>query len=202
MSAPTASAALARRIGFVEPQHRAAVGAGDNEEVRIPSRRDRRPDLREILVERNDRLVVEVAAFLREPLVFDMQAGDAAPLVFPNRAGRIEFVAVTGIGIGNDRHIDGGGDAAGVVGHLGHGEEPVVRITQRRRGPGAGHVNRAEAGLSDRSRRYAVIGAGCNRQAAAPQQLRNCRPRLMICSVLQLSWAEYRNAIAGSIGVV
>jgi hypothetical protein len=62
-----------------------------------------------------------VTAFFRKTLVFDMQAGDAAPLVFPNRARRIEFVAVSSIGVGNDRYIDGGGDAAGVVGHLGHG---------------------------------------------------------------------------------
>src|SRR5216683_705347 len=36
---------------------------------------------------------------------------------------------------------------------------------------GAGHVDGAEAGLRDRSSRYAIIGAGRDYQAAAPQQV-------------------------------
>jgi hypothetical protein len=146
MSAPAANAALARRTA------------------------SSKPDFRQIFVETNDRLVVEVAALFREALVFDMQAGHAAPLIFPHRARRIELVAVAGIRVGNDRHIHGGGNATSVVGHLGHGQKPVIRIAQRRRSPGAGHVDGTETGLDDRSRRYAIIGTGRDRQTAAPQQ--------------------------------
>ncbi len=163
MSAPAASAALARRDRFVEAEHGARVGARDDDEVGIVPRGDGGADLGEKLVERNDRLVVEVAALLREALVLDVQAGDAAPLVFAHRTGRIELVAVAGIGIGDDRHIDGGGDPAGIVRHLRHGDEPVVGIAERRRGAGAGHVDGIEAGLRDGARGDAVIGAGRDR---------------------------------------
>ena len=134
-------------------------------------RRDRRADLGEKFVARDDHLVVEVAALLREALVLDVQAGDAAPLVLPHRARRVELVAVAGIGIGDHRHVDGRGDAAGIVGHLRHGDEPIVGIAERRRRAGAGHVDRAEAGLRDGARGDAVVGAGRDGQAVALQQL-------------------------------
>src|SRR5215831_13394982 len=164
-----------RRVGtadrLLESEHCAAVGARNDEKVRVAFSCDRRPDFRQVLVKGNNCLVVEVPALFWEALVFDMQAGDATPLIFPHRASRIEHVAVTRIRVGNDRHIDSGGNATGIVGHLGHSQEPVIRIAQRRRGPGAGHVDSAETGLGDRSRRYAIISAGRDRQATAPQQV-------------------------------
>ena len=45
-------------------------------------------DLGQPILARHDLLVVEMAAFLREALVFDMDAGDAALLVFAHRARR------------------------------------------------------------------------------------------------------------------
>jgi hypothetical protein len=46
---------------------------------------------------------------------------------------RLTLVAVKLVVIGNDRDIDGVDNAAGIVGHLGHRDEPAVRITRRRR---------------------------------------------------------------------
>ena len=159
MSAP----ACKRRVGaadrFFQPEHGARIRARDDEEIRIGAGRHRRAHLGEVFVERDDHLVVEMAALLREALILDMQAGDAAPLVFADGARGIELVAIAGVGIGDHRHVDRGRDAPGIVGHLRHGHEAVVRVAERRGRAGAGHVDGRKARLRDGARRNAVIGA-------------------------------------------
>ena len=76
-----------------------------------------------------------------------------------DRANHVQFVAVTGVGVGDHRNIDGTHDAGRVGDHLGHGHQAEIRITVRRGGAGAGHVDRWEAGLSDEPGGDAVIGA-------------------------------------------
>src|SRR5258706_15012403 len=61
-----------RRIGatdrFLEAEHSAAVGARNDDEIRIAFRRHRGADFCQIFVERYDRLVVEVTALFREKI--------------------------------------------------------------------------------------------------------------------------------------
>jgi hypothetical protein len=186
MSAPAASAALARAIASSSPRPARASVRGAN--------------LGDELVARHDRLVVEVAALLREALVLDVQPGDAAPLVLAHGAGGVELVAVAGIGVGDHRNVDGRGDTSGIVGHLRHCEEAVVGIAERRRGAGAGHVDRVEAGLHDGARGDAIVGAGRDHHAAALQQLAQLPGSSHGCiSVLRHVHAGYRNAVGRSI---
>ena len=72
---------------------------------------------------RDDPLAFEVAAFLREFLILDVNPGNAAVLEFAHRAKDVELVAVAGIGIGDHGPFDGGGDAPGIGHHLGHRDE-------------------------------------------------------------------------------
>jgi hypothetical protein len=59
-------------------------------------------------------LAFEMAAFLGKLLVLDVNPGNAAALEFAHRAEDVELVAVAGVGIGDDRQLDGGGDAPGI----------------------------------------------------------------------------------------
>ena len=87
----------------------------------------------------------------------------------------VELVAVAGIGVGDDRHIDRGGDATGVVDHLRHRHQAEIRIAERRRGAGAGHVDAVEPGARDHPRGDAVIGAGRDDHPVAAQQFAKAR---------------------------
>ena len=140
-------------------------------EVGAAAGRGRGADLGQPILARHDLLVVEMAAFLGEALVLDMDAGDPARLVFAHRAHGVELVAVAGIGVGDDRQVDRGGDAAGVVDHLRHRHQAEIGVAERRRGAGAGHVDAVEPGALDQPRGDAVIGAGRDHHAVAPQQL-------------------------------
>jgi hypothetical protein len=123
--------------GFFESKHCSAISARHDEEVRVASCGKRCPDLRKVFVNGNDQLIVKVAALLWEALVFDMNASDASLLIFSHSPRCVELVAISGIGVGNDRRIHRGGDAAGIFGHFGHCNEPIVRIPQRCRRAGA-----------------------------------------------------------------
>jgi hypothetical protein len=93
-----------------------------------------------------------VAAALGGDLVLDVQCGGPAQRVLPHGAHGVELVAVARVGVGDDRDRDRAGDAAEVVGHLGHGHQPVVGEAEHRRGARAGQVDGREAGLLDEPR--------------------------------------------------
>jgi hypothetical protein len=67
-----------------------------------------------------------VPALLGHHLVLELDAGDPGLLVELHGADDVERVAVAGVGVGDDRDVDGGGDPAGVVHHLRTGEQPDV----------------------------------------------------------------------------
>jgi hypothetical protein len=90
-----------------------------------------------------------MAAPLRCDLVFDMDAGDPTLLVLAHGPHRIQFVAVTGVRIGDHRDVDGADDARGVADHLRHRQQAKIGIAKRGGGARAGHVDRVEAGLLD-----------------------------------------------------
>ncbi len=122
------------------------------------SRRGGGANLGQVVVERDDHLVIEMAALLGKALVLEMQAGDPALLKFAHRARHVELVTIAGIGIGDHRDFHGGGQTARILRHLGHSDEAVIGIAQRGRSARAGHVDDGKAGLLDDPCADAVIG--------------------------------------------
>ena len=116
-----------------------------------------------------------MAAFFREALVLNMNAGDSGSLVFAYGAHGVEFVAIAGVGVGDNRETDRRGDAAAIRDHLRHRDEPEIGIAQGRGRTRAGHVDRFEAGPFDEPRRDAVIGARRDDHTVSPQE--SAKPR-------------------------
>ena len=124
-----------------------------------------------------------MAAALGADLVFDLDGGDAAHLVFAHRAGRVEFVAVSGVAVRDHRDIDGPGQDAGRFRHLRQGQQPVVGVAVRRRHARAGHVHRVEPCLRHHAGGDPVICARCGKQAAGSEmqpQAIGCRHRVIL----------------------
>ena len=164
-----------RRIGagngLVQAGDGARVGAGDDQEVLVAAGGGRGADLGDVVLARDDLLAFEMAAFLREFLILDVNPGNAAALEFANRAKDIELVAVAGIGIGDDGQLDGGGDPPGIGHHLGHRDEAKIGVSQCRRGAGPGHVDRGESRLFDELGGDAIIGPGRHHHPLPLQQI-------------------------------
>jgi hypothetical protein len=73
----------------------------------------------------------------------------------------VDRIAVAVVGVGDERDVDGLGQPARLVGHLGEGQQPDVGLSQQRgRRAEAGHVHGVEARLRDEPRRERVIRAG------------------------------------------
>ena len=124
------------------------VGARDNDEIRIAPRVAGGADLAGRLFECDYLLAGDMAAALRTDLVFDVYGGDAGVFKIAHRAHDVDGVAVTGIGIGDDRNVYGTRDVAGVGGHFLAGDETDVgQPKQRQRNVIAAHVDELEAGF-------------------------------------------------------
>src|SRR5688500_12629211 len=65
-------------------------------------------------------------------------------LILPHRSLHVQRIAVAGVSIGDDGHIDGGGDIAGILHHLRHREQPDIGIATGRCRPETGHVHGGE----------------------------------------------------------
>jgi len=84
----------------------------------------------------------------------------------------VDRIAVAVVGVGDERDVDGLGQPARLVGHLGEGQQPDVGLSeQRRRRPEAGHVHGVEARLRNQSRRERVVRAGRDHGLGSGQQL-------------------------------
>ena len=149
-----------------KPLHRNRVGAGDDDEIGIVQGVAHGLELRHHLSGRHDALVVIVAAFLREGLVFQMEGGNARALEGARGGLRIERIAIAGVGIGDDRHIDD-------IHHRGESFDNVADRDQAEvRHPGgsgdgaAAGIDRRKSRLRHEPRRQAVKGAG--RHSDAP----------------------------------
>ena len=156
--------------GFLEADHRARIGARDDQEVRIVAAGGGGADLREPVLARHDFLVIQMAAALWRDLILDVDARDTGALVVPHRAHDIEFVAVAGVGVGDDRNLHRARHAGGVGDHLGLGEQAEIRIAVRDGRAGAGHVDRGKSSLRDELRGQPVIGARRDHHAWRTQQ--------------------------------
>jgi len=176
MSAP-AGRGVGASDSLGEARHRAGIGSGDDREVTVGARTGGSADLCHVILAQNNLLALKVAAFLREFLVFDMNPGDAAALELANGAIDVEFVAVAGIGIGDDGEFDRCSDAPGIGDHLGHRDEAEIGVAQYRRSAGAGHVDGGNPCLFDELGGDAVIGSGRHHHSISVQQLSKV-PRL------------------------
>jgi hypothetical protein len=111
-------------------------------------------------------------------LVLEVDAGHPGLLVLADRAHDVDRVAVAGVRVGDHRDVHRADDPAGVVDHLGAGEQAHVRAADQR-GGGAepGHVDGVEAGLLDQPGGQRVVGAGGDQRVRRGQQRAQPGPR-------------------------
>ena len=115
---------------LVQAERGARVGAADDHEVVVFAGVDGRAELLDLLLGGNDALALEVAALLGPLLVLEDDAGDARAHALANGAHHVERVAVAGVHVRDERHVDGSDDGAHAVEHLGRREQAVVRCAE------------------------------------------------------------------------
>ena len=132
--------------GCIHPFGIARVRPGNDEKVAAWPRIDRDTDLGDGVIGRDHTAEFGVTAFLREFLIFKLDAGSARGRIAAHGAIDIQQSAIAGIAVGNEWNADRAGDTAHAVEHL-----------RERRGAGIGdaksrcddtissHVKRVEA---------------------------------------------------------
>ncbi len=148
--------------------HGAGVGAGDDDEVGIAAGLHCRADFGDEFVVRDDVLAIQMTATFGRHLVFDVNGCHAPGFKFTHRARHIEFVAIAGVCIGNQRHANGAGHHRRTVHHLAQGQQTKIRKTKGRRDTSAGHIDRGKASLLYQPRANGVIRAGGREHAGLP----------------------------------
>ncbi len=156
--------------GLLEVYDCSRIGACDDQEIGTTPCIHGRPDFCDVVVERNDLLVVQVSALLREDLILDVDGRNTPPFEFAHGADHIEFIAVSCVGIGDNGDVDRAGDPSCVFDHFAHGQQPIVGIAMARRGAGAGHVNGRKSRTRDQCCRDAVVCTRRDGHAVLPQQ--------------------------------
>ena len=112
-----------------------------------------------------------MAAALRKLLVLKLGGGGPGPLQHPHDALDVEGVAEAGVGVDDDRHVDGVHDVLDLVQHLLEGRQPEVRRGQQRvSDAGPGHIDRLEAGQLGLARRQGAVDARARARRCAPLQ--------------------------------
>jgi hypothetical protein len=81
------------------------------------------PEFSDRLIARNEHLPADVTAALREPLIFQVNAGNARLDEFLHGAHHAERIPVAVIRVGDDRDLHGPGGHGRRLGNLRHGEE-------------------------------------------------------------------------------
>ena len=111
--------------------------------------------------------------FLGDDLVLEMDRGDTGLLVLLHRADHVDRVAVAGVGVGDERQLDGLSDAVRVVDHLASSSARPTsgRPSDRRCGAEAGHVHRVESGFLDESSAERVVHARSEYRSTGREQL-------------------------------
>ena len=122
---------------------------------------ERRLDLADHLLRRDQRLVVEVAAALRERLILDLDRIRAGALEQAHRARHVERIAVAGIRIDDEMAADAIADQGNRIGHLAHRNEADVGATE----PGIGNagprdIDRGEPCPLGKMRGQRIVDAG------------------------------------------
>ena len=147
------------------------LDAGDDDEVLVALRFLHRADLAGVLVHVGEGLgrAADEAVRLREQLVLDADAGDAALLELHHEAARRVEVAVAGVAIEQDRHGGGVGHELDDLHHLGPARLVVVADAERRRDREAASPDAFEAGLLGDLRGQAVVSLHQEVEASALQ---------------------------------
>ena len=146
------------------------VGARQDQRVGTGSCIERGTQLATHLGGRHQRLAVEVAATLREALVFELHHRGAGALEAAHGALHIQRIAEAGVGVDDHRQLDAVSDSREGVLHLAVGRQAHVRTTEPRvRDQCARQVQRLEAGLLGDQRRQRVVGARCEQHARLGQ---------------------------------
>ena len=127
-----------------------------------------------------------MAAFFRKTLILEMEGGDAGALEGARRGLRIERIAVTGIGVGNDRNVDHIHHRRQPVDDGVHGNQAEIGNAGRARDRAAAGIDRGEAGLRDEPRREPVIGARRHGDVARGEQVSQFCRSAHDCSPLRL----------------
>ena len=146
------------------------VGSRDDDEVGVVQGIAHGFELLHHLGRRHEALVVVMTALLRKGLILEMEGGDAGALEGARGGLGIERIAVTGIGVGDDRRRNDIHHRSQPVGDRAHREEPEIRHAGRARDGAAAGVNRRKSRLLDQPRRQPVERARRDRDAARRQQ--------------------------------
>ena len=123
------------------------------------------------LVGADQQLAAHVPALLGHHLVLELDPGDAGLLVELHGADDVDRVAVAGVGVGDDRHVDGGDDPAGVVDHL-----RAASAARRRGGRSARPSSRSRSCRRRRSRPARSAGRSARRRRPGRPAARTRRP--------------------------
>ena len=158
--------------GFRQTGHRDRIGAGDQDQIVVPARLDRRPDFHHRLVDGNQLFPFEVAALLRNHLILQLHGGHAGTDEFLNGAVEVDGVTIAGVDVGDQRNADRSGHLPDLLQHLGHRRQPDVGERELTvRNAGAGGIHDREPSQFDQPRGQAVVRARRNDQVVVSQQL-------------------------------
>ena len=144
------------------------IGAGDHDEV--AARLRRRGHLGGHVVGVGEFLVVEMAAFLRQQLVLDMNRAGAGFLEHADHVHDVERFAVTGVAVDQQRQARGADDLAHEERDLVDRDDAEVRQSHRGRHRRARQIQALEAGGPGLKRRHAVMRARQAQDARPLQQ--------------------------------
>ena len=142
------------------------VGARDDERLRLPPRVGRRMDLANHLMHRHDALALEMPAPLGKRLVLELDRSRSRPLEQPHCPLHVESVAVTGVGVDNNRRLDAFANLGERVGDFARRHKADVGAAE----PGvgdcrAGEIERLEPGGSSERGSQRIVDAGRHHDA-------------------------------------
>ena len=127
-----------------------------------------------------------MAAFFRKALILEMKGGNAGALEGARRGLRVERVAVTGIGVGNNWNIHDIHHRREPVDDGVHWDQAEIGNAGRARDRPAAGIDRGEACLRDEPRREPVIGARRHGDMARGEQTSQFCRSAHDCSPLRL----------------
>ena len=115
-------------------------------------------------------LVVEMAAFLGQQLILEMNGAGAGFLEDADHMHYVERFAITGVAVHQQRQACGAGNLPDEERDFIDGDDAEVRQSHRRRHGGARQIERLEAGGPRLKRRHAVMRARQAQDAGPLQQ--------------------------------
>ena len=150
----------------IQPLDGERVGARDQHEIGVGGGVARGAELLGHLGHRDHRLVIVVAAPLREDLILEMERRHPCPFQLPHGAAGVQGIAVAGVGIGDDGHAGVLHDARDARHHLGHADQAEIGIAHAPRDAATGGVDRGKARARGEAGGETVVDAGSDDDVA------------------------------------